>query len=273
MAVQILWSGLTGRTGREAMQCATKDPEVEIVAGVSRFCGGGSDVTVEVKTPDADGLTTAEIFDFPNVKWYRPQDLSKMSKHDIDCDIVIDFSHPDCFNEVLNLAIRKEVPLISETSGLSNRQMATLYDATHRIPVFRGGNFRFKVKQFIDDAVEFAKRNKGSFDLYENFWQGKDLPSETSKVLQRRIFEATKREVIVHSSATFAPGNWINDWELQVHRRLSPTGMFQDKISCRVIGFDELAHDVLEIAKVMVTKPIKKLDFYDLDEIWDDLPH
>lgn len=41
---------------------------------------------------------------------------------------------------------------------------------------------------------------------------------------------------------------------------------------CRTVGFGELAHDVLEIAKVMTTKPVKKDGtFYDLDELWDNL--
>ena len=42
-------------------------------------------------------------------------------------------------------------------------------------------------------------------------------------------------------------------------------------LHCRTVGFDELAHDVLEIAKVMKKKPVKKGELYDLDELWDDL--
>lgn len=267
MAVtRVLWSGLTGNTGFAAMGQLSRVSDVKIIAGMKREVFNADDVILYGSTYDGVRWFTYDI------GMFGVNGLIQLTRR-ANIDVIVDFSHPDVFEKVVELAVRTNVPLISGTSGLSNRQMATLYDATHRIPVFRGGNFRFKVKQFIDDAVEFAKRNKGSFDLYENFWQGKDLPSETSKVLQRRIFEATKREVIVHSSATFAPGNWINDWELQVHRHLSPTAMFQDKISCRVIGFDELAHDVLEIAKVMATKPIQKDEFYGLDEIWDDLPH
>lgn len=34
--VRVLWSGITGRTGREAYELAKTSDEVEIVAGISR---------------------------------------------------------------------------------------------------------------------------------------------------------------------------------------------------------------------------------------------
>ncbi len=258
---RILWSGLTGRTGMEAIQIAKDMTDVDIVAGMSR-------------------RNMAEVLDingerFERVKWYQ---YSWLSEHWVakpgcdDCDVLVDFSHPSVFDKVLDLAVHMHVPLISGTSGLSDYQMAALRDATKCIPIFRGGNFRFKVKKFIDEAVELAQQERGKLDLYENFYKGKSLPSETAKVIQRKIMEATGRTVTVHSSDTFGAGNLICDWEFQVHRRLSPTAMDQKKAHCRTIGFDELAHDVLEIAKAMKNKPIKKGEFYDLDEIWDDIP-
>lgn len=269
---RILWSGLTGRTGREAIMQDVA--EVKIVAGVSRYDNAGT-VSISRMGQDARGLYEDKTYNFKGVKWYMYDNVSNPLKdcpYGGDFDVIVDFSNEEAFASVLELAVRTGKPLISGTSGLSDGQIASLYDATNRIPVFRGGNFRFKVKKFIDEAVELAKKEKGRLDLYENFYKGKSLPSETSKVIQRRISEATGRTVEVHSSDTFAEGNLICDWELQVHRRLSPTAMNQEKVHCRTIGFDELAHDVLEIAKVMKDKPIKRGEFYDLDEIWDDIP-
>ena len=253
---KILWSGLTGRTGREAIRIDRERTDVAIVMGASRRMTGPIEVDGEK---------------FEGVKWRQYGDLCRDLLDYLGINAVVDFSNTEVFDEVLHLAIRTKKPLISGTSGLSDRQMASLYDATHRIPVFRGGNFRFKVKRFIDEAVKLAEREEGQLVLYENFYQGKSLPSETSKVLQRRISEATGRIVEVHSSDTFAKGNLICDWELQVSRDTSPTDIFRDKVHCRTIGFDELAHDVLEITKVMATKPVRAGKFYDLDEIWPDL--
>lgn len=200
--------------------------------------------------------------EFEGVKWrqYGQICCDRLDYLSIESgvDVIVDFSSPEVFDEVLEVAIRTGKPLVSGTSGLSNRQMATLYDATNRIPIFRGGNFRFKVKRFIDEAVELAMTTSGSLRLCENFYEGKSLPSETSRVVQQRIFEATGRRIGVDSSATLSRSDLVCDWRI-------------GDLHCRTVGFDELAHDVLEIAKVMAKKPAKKGEFYDLDELWDDL--
>ncbi len=250
--VKVLFSGLQGRTGVEALKAVTRISGIKIVAGITRK------------------LTGALDFDLGNggcSKWYCYADIANpLKERPKDFDIIVDFSHPDVFEEVVELAVRTHVPLISGTSGLSDRQMAMLYDATNRIPVFRGGNFRFKVKKFIDQAVELAKTQNGNFTLYENFYEGKSLPSETSRVIQRRIFEATGKTIGVRSSANLPKEDLPCDWRIDLGTEL------RNNLRCHTVGFDELAHDVLEIAKVMVNKPIQKGEFYDLDEIWGDLP-
>lgn len=146
---RILWSGLTSRTGREAAVAARSMPDVEIVAGMKRNVTGADDCHLR-----------GELFE--GVDWldYKTgmcglYGLARLTER-AEIDVIVDFSHPDVFDRVLELAICTDKPLVSGTSGLSNRQMATLYDATNRIPIFRGGNFRFKVKKFIDEAVKLA---------------------------------------------------------------------------------------------------------------------
>lgn len=261
---KILWSGLTGRTGRAAMEQQSNVDGVAIVAGLKRGTTSADDIQLRGGT-------------FENVEWFDYETgmfglygLVQLVKR-AEIDVIVDFSHPDVFDKALELAVRRNKPFVSGTSGLSNRQMALLYNATQRVPVFRGGNFRFKVKKFIDEAVQLALQEDGELYLYENFYQGKSLPSETSKDLRRRVQEATGRLVQVHSSADYAYGNLICDWEFQVRRNESPTNLFMEKIHCRTIGFDELAHDVLRIVKVMAKKPVRLGKFYDIDEIWDEL--
>lgn len=250
---RILWSGLTGRTGREAVKAAYKMPDVKIVIGVKR-----------------------QVFDdcffcpeFEGVKWrqYGQICCDRLDYLSIESgiDVIVDFSNPEVFDEVLKVAIHTGKPFVSGTSGLSNRQMASLYDATNHIPIFRGGNFRFKVKKFIDEAVELARNLTGGLVLYENFYEGKGLPSETSKVVQRRVLEATGKTIRVHSSADLPKEQLPCDW------RFGAENDPQNMLRCHTIGFDELAHDVLEIAKVMTAKPARAGKFYDLDEIWEDL--
>lgn len=253
---RIVWSGLTGRTGQEAMKQVSLVDGVEIVMGLKRELSGADDMNV------SGGVTWAKYENGMN-GLFGLANAMKLT----GANVMVDFSHESVFERVVELAVRTHVPLISGTSGLSDRQMAMLYDATNQIPVFRGGNFRFKVKKFIDEAVEFARRHDGNLALYENFYEGKSLPSETSKVVRRRILEATGKEIHVYSSATLPKEKLPCDWQIGVERR-----QLVDCPRCRTIGFDELAHDVLEIAKVIIKKPVKKGDFYDLDEIWDEIP-
>lgn len=246
---KILWSGLTGRTGQEAIKQLAKIPDVDIIAGLKRNVSGADDVRLS-------GEKNIDWFDY-KTGMCGLYGLARLTER-AEIDVIVDFSHPDAFDRVLELAIRTGKPLISGTSGLSDRQMAALHDATNYIPVFRGGNFRFKVKKFIDEAVKLAMATPGNLTLYENFYEGKSLPSETSKVIQRRIREATGKNIGVYSSATLDKTNLVCDWKI-------------GDLRCRTVGFDELAHDVLEITKVMAKKPVKKGELYDLDELWDDL--
>ncbi len=247
---RILWSGLTGSIGFEAIKAAQDMADVDIVMGLSRRDMSG---IIDINGEKFEGVNWAK-YETGMFGLYGLVELTKQA----EIDAIVDFSHPDVFDKVLELAIRTNKPLISGTSGLSKRQMASLYDATNRIPIFRGGNFRFKVKKFIDEAVKLAMTTPGNLTLYENFYKGKSLPSETSKVIQRRIIEATGKNIGVSSSATLDKTDLPCDWRI-------------GDLHCRTVGFDELAHDVLEIAKVMTKKPVKKGELYDLDELWDDL--
>lgn len=253
---RILWSGLTGRTGREAIREQANVNGLEIAGGLTRKLTGAMDVR----------LNGTE-----NIQWYlydwlkSPLTMAKNIPNDFD--VVVDFSNSSVFEQVVELAVHMNVPLISGTSGLDDRQMAMLYDTTNHIPVFRGGNFRFKVKKFIDEAVVVAANTHGSITLFENFYEGKSLPSETSKVVRRRILEATGKTIAVDSRSELPKENLPCDWRLDLGTEL------RNSLHCHTVGFDELAHDVLEIAKVMTHKPIQKGKFYDLDSIWDELPH
>lgn len=260
---RILWSGLSGRIGQEAMEQLKKVTGVEIVAGLKRETSGADDINL------GGGI-------YENVKWLSYKTgidglfgLVKQAKY-TEANVIVDFSHPDVFEKVVELAIRLGVPLISGTSGLSDRQIAMLYDATNQIPVFRGGNFRFKVKKFMDECVKVAICEAGSLYLYANSSPNVTIReiAETSNTIYQRVKKMTGRQVCAIPADYFPERDNTIDWELRIQKsRLeSVVGA-----SCRVIGFDELAYDVLAIAKVMAKKQVKKGEFYDLDELWDDL--
>lgn len=218
--VKILWSGITGRTGREAIEIAKNSDTVEIVAGLSRS----------------------------NTNYYNYDELDKIKE---DFDVIVEFSHKDSFDKVLDFALKVKKPIVIGTAGLTEEQMKRFEEASNIIPVFRGGNFRFDVKKFIDEVVEYARKSeKESFDLIETHWKTKKVPSETAKVVAKRVLEETGKQVNIKSFLEY--DELINDWKI-------------DDLHCRVIGFKELAENVLEIARMMKGKTSSGV--YDLDRL------
>ena len=218
--VKILWSGITGRTGREAIEIAKNSDTVEIVAGLSRS----------------------------NTNYYSYDELDKIKE---DFDVIVEFSHKDSFDKVLDFALKVKKPIVIGTAGLTEEQMKRFEEASNIIPVFRGGNFRFDVKKFIDEVVEYTRKSeKESFDLIETHWKTKKVPSETAKVVAKRVLEETGKQVNIKSFLEY--DELINDWKI-------------DDLHCRVIGFKELAENVLEIARMMKGKTSSGV--YDLDRL------
>lgn len=218
--VKILWSGITGRTGKEAVEIAKESGSVEISAGLSRS----------------------------NENYYNYDELDNIKE---DFDVIVDFSHKDSFDKVLDFALKVKKPIVIGTAGLTEEQMKRFEEASKIIPVFRGGNFRFDVKKFIDEVVEYAKKSeKESFDLIETHYKTKKVPSETAKVVAKRVLEETGKQVNIKSFLEY--DELINDWKI-------------DDLRCRVIGFKELAENVLEIARMMKDKTASGV--YDLDRL------
>ena len=216
---KILWSGITGRTGVQAVIASKNCEFAEIVAGVCRS----------------------------DCNYYNYDQLDEIKE---EFDVIVDFSHKDSFDKVLDFAISKNKVLVSGTSGISEQQLERLEKASHIIPIFRGGNFRFDVENFINDVVEYAKTYNGKLKLVETHYKTKKVPSETAKVVAKRVLDNTGKVVEIESRLEY--DDLINDWRV-------------DNLHCRVQGFEQLGKDVLEIANMMKDKNPNGL--YDLNQL------
>ncbi len=218
--VKILWSGITGRTGQEALKVIKDNNMAEIVAGICRS----------------------------DSNYYNYDNLNDVKQ---EFDVIVDFSHKDSFDQILNYAIKMNKPLIIGTAGLTEEQMKAFEDASNIIPIFRGGNFRFDVKNFIDEVVEYAKTCDDRIELIETHYKTKKVPSETAKVVAKKVLDETGKKVEIKSFLEY--DELINDWRVA-------------DLHCRVCGFKELAEDVIKIAVMMKDK--KPNGVYDLDRLF-----
>ena len=217
---KVLWSGITGRTGVQA-QIALKMCEcAEIVAGVCRH----------------------------NENYSNYTELQNIQE---EFDVIVDFSHKDSFDKILDFALNKNKPLVIGTAGLSEEQLQKLEKASYQIPIFKGGNFRFDVENFIRNVVEYAKKCEQKIKLFETHYKTKrELPSGTAKDVAKRVFEATGKEIEIISAREYDEP--INDYKVE-------------NFHCRVQGFEQLAKDVLKIANMMKDKQPNGL--YDLNRL------
>ncbi len=216
---KILWSGITGRTGVQAEIASKTCDFVEIVAGVCRS----------------------------DDKYYNYNQLEDIKE---DFDVIVDFSHKDCFDKVLDFAVKHNKVLVSGTSGISEEQLKRLEKASHIIPIFRGGNFRFEVENFINEVVDYARTANKKLTLVETHYKSKKVPSETAKVVAKRVLANTGKQVEIISKLEY--DELINDWRVE-------------DIHCRVQGFEQLGKDVLRIANMMRDK--NPAGLYDLQEL------
>ncbi len=221
--IKILWSGITGRTAEEVKKVIALDHQYSITAGICRN----------------------------NNNYYNYNELDLITE---EFDIIIDFSNKDNFPKILDFAINKNKPLIIGTSGLSNEEEQELTKSSSIIPIFRGGNFRFAVKKFIDDVVLYAKCHD-EIKLIETHYITMNLPSETAKVIKRRVKEDTGKELIIESFHQNQENT--NNWQV-------------DNLNYRCEIYDDnLAKDILTIASIMVKKEADGI--YDLDRLLKDV--
>jgi len=207
--VKIIWSGITGRTGTQALAETKKHSFAKIVAGICRN----------------------------NENYYNYDNLNNI---ELDFDIIVDFSHKDSFDKILEFALIKRKPLVIGTANLSEEQELAIEKASYIIPVFRGGNFRFDVQKFMDDVLNYAKNTDNKLVQKETNYKTKKIPSQTAQELQKRVLKETNKYLEIQSFLEY--DELINDY------RCGP-------LHCRVIGFESLAFDILKICSLMKDKP------------------
>lgn len=203
--VNILWSGITGRTGKLAIEKSKENDFATIVAGISRT----------------------------NKSFYNYYQLDNIKE---DFDVIVDFSHTDSFDKVLDLAVKRNKPLIIGTANLSDKQIENIREASKIIPIYKGGNFRFDVKNFIDSVVDYAKTQDGDIKLVETHYKTKKVPSQTAVEMKERVKKEAGKELIIESKLEY--DGLINDYRV-------------NNLHLHIEGFEQLAEDVLKIASLM----------------------
>ena len=160
----IILCGANGRMGRAISEKAEKSESCKIVAGF-------------------------DINDLGNNPYPVFTDIAKC---DVNADVIVDFSHPSAFSDVLWFAKNRKLPLIGATTGVSEEQKTLLFAAEAEIPVFYSANMSLGVNLLINLCKKTAAVLDGKFDIeiVEKHHRTKlDAPSGTALAIADGISE------------------------------------------------------------------------------------
>lgn len=107
-------------------------------------------------------------------------------------DVVIDFSHPDSLEGILDYCKSRKLPIIVCTTGLSNVQKNIMEAAAGEIPVFFSANMSLGINLLISLAKQAARLLGDSFDIEieeRHHNQKIDAPSGTALAIADGISE------------------------------------------------------------------------------------
>jgi len=174
--VKLAIFGATGRMGLAIARLAHAAPEVQIVGGV---CADGD--------PGA-GRDIGELAGLGSLGVVTTPDLASGL---LGADVVIDFSNARAVPQLLNVAARQKVAVVSGTTNLDEAAKKALDRAAQSVPVLWAPNMSMGV-QVLAELVEQAVRRLGlGFDveIAEIHHRKKvDSPSGTAK----RLAEAAR---------------------------------------------------------------------------------
>ncbi len=116
---------------------------------------------------------------------------------DVPFDVAIDFSRPEATMAVLDLCLREGKPLVTGTTGLGEKEMGRLKEASRTIPVFYSRNMSLGVNLQIALVQAAARALGDAFDpeIVETHHNLKvDAPSGTALMLAEAIESVRDRE-------------------------------------------------------------------------------
>ncbi len=154
--------GATGRMGAAITRLALVDPKVQVVGVTSRHSVGKS-------VPGSD-------------LWYTDQVAEAIAP----ADVVIDFSLPEGIRFHLPIVTQSHKPYVTGTTGLSDRDMQLLWNASQCIPVLWAPNMSIGITLLKNIVEQLASQLDESFDIeiLEMHHRNKqDAPSGTALVL------------------------------------------------------------------------------------------
>lgn len=107
-----------------------------------------------------------------------------------DCDVVIDFTSPQCLSDTLSMALKSKSALVIGTTGLDSRLEQAVVQASKKIAILYSPNMSLGANFLFELAKMTARTLKSGYDIEiieAHHRLKKDAPSGTAKKLAQVI--------------------------------------------------------------------------------------
>lgn len=166
--VKVIMHGCNGRMGQVISRMIKDDPEVEIVAGIDR--------KFDVK---------GEYPVYENLKFC-----------DAKADVLIDFSNAAATDELLDESVRRKLPVVLCTTGLSEEQLEKVQKASEKTAILMSANMSLGVNlliKLLQDATKVLAPAGFDVEIVEKHHNQKlDAPSGTAIALADSVNSAAE---------------------------------------------------------------------------------
>ncbi len=164
--VRAIMNGCNGRMGQVITGMVAEDPAIEIVAGIDPFGGVKNNYPVFARFADCD----------------------------VEADVVIDFSSPKAFDEMMDYCVKTGTAPVVCTTGLDKAQLDRLETESERIALLRSANMSLGINllmKLLKDAIKTLEPAGFDVEIVEKHHnRKKDAPSGTAIALADSINEA-----------------------------------------------------------------------------------
>lgn len=165
--LKVAINGYLGAMGQVLAEEISKDEELKLVAGIDR------NYNKNIKTKD--------------IKVYN--NVHELTEH---VDMIIDFSHPNSLNDLLDYCIEKNISLVIGTTGLKDEDMEKIKKGSEKTAIFYSANMSLGINLLLSLVAKTAKVLGDNFDIEiieKHHNQKIDAPSGTAYMIADKINE------------------------------------------------------------------------------------
>ncbi|MBS5115493.1 MAG: 4-hydroxy-tetrahydrodipicolinate reductase [Erysipelotrichaceae bacterium] len=180
-------------------------------------------------------------------------------------DVIIDFSHPDNLEDILNYALKNNTKLVLATTGYTSKQLNLIEEASLQIPIFQSFNTSFGIQMMTKILRQVTKEffdNGFDIEIVEKHHNQKiDAPSGTAKLLYEVMNEEVDSLKPVYDRSSMGKKREHEEVGLQAMRGGTIFGehtvMFAGNDEVIEIKHTALSKEVFVLGAIHATKLLK----------------